>query len=709
MQKQHNEHNELRADLLSVCGLNPFPGTNSASRVQMFSNHLGQKLVTAGMSERYIQTGMEKEFGKYTLNIKMPVDGRVIKIIDRYRPTIGIDSIKENPHVVVIYEDENTKEIGIINLVKHCSFHQYLGFEYKASAGINMLTPNQFIPKDTVFYDSPGVTPDGGYAYGVNVNMAFMTHPSSSEDGIMICRDVLHKFKFKTYETRIIEYGSKRFPLNMYGTPEDYKPFPDIGDTVRADGLLGALRTHDKTLVVAEQSIYDLMEPNEIFDKMVFANGGGGKVVDITIQHDTNYNSTTPFGMEKQMEKYDKARRVFYSEILAEYRRLVASQGATLSVSYEFGRLIVEAYSIVGDNDSQRVAKLYRKAPLDDYRIEFTIEYEITPTDGFKLTGCHGDKGVICKVAEPEEMPVDQDGNRADAVMDPGATISRMNIGRLYEQYLNAASRDVKKKIYKFLGVEKADKHYFAKVSSLFDNDRAEFIKLYEYLIGYYKIVSPVMYDCFSALTAEKKLEHLLSLTRDVVELFIPTDNDPELIDMVLEIEKNYKPTYGPVTYMGNSGKYVTTENNVMIGSVYLMLLEKIADVWSSISSGKLQHFGILSQLTKSDKYSQPTRNNAVKALGEAEVKIVVGYTEPVVSAELMDRNNNPDTHKRMVKEIMQNASPTNIPVLNDRIVHPYGGCKTTGLVKHIAMCAGWKYKYTSKKNLPVYDFQSLV
>ena len=39
------QHNELDRRLLGVQGLNPFDGANSASRKQMFSSHMTQKLV----------------------------------------------------------------------------------------------------------------------------------------------------------------------------------------------------------------------------------------------------------------------------------------------------------------------------------------------------------------------------------------------------------------------------------------------------------------------------------------------------------------------------------------------------------------------------------------------------------------------------------------------------------------------------------------
>ena len=211
------EPNELHADLVSNCAFNPWLQHDSSGRVYMTSSHLGQMLVINGSTERKCQTGIENEYGKYTFNVKMPVDGEIVDIIDRYTQTLGPDSINENPQTIVVYEDVATKELGIINLVKYCSNHQYFGFKYKGKSGLDKIRIGAFIAKDTIFLDSPNISDDGGYKYGIELNMALMTHPAASEDGVLICKDVLPKLGFKTYENRVVEYGSKRFALNLYG------------------------------------------------------------------------------------------------------------------------------------------------------------------------------------------------------------------------------------------------------------------------------------------------------------------------------------------------------------------------------------------------------------------------------------------------------------------------------------------------------------
>lgn len=690
--------NELYRDLMGVSGLNPFIGNDSSPRQQMFSSsHLSQMLVISGATERYIQTGMEQEYGKYTFSQKMPCDAQIIRVIERYKPKIGAQAaINKSPETVVIYEDVHTKQIGMLSLQEYCSYHSYFGFKYKATPALANLRAGAMIPKDTILLDSPSIVQEtGGYKYGIQLNMALMTHPATSEDGILICRDKLHLFGFKTYEERPVEFGEKFLPLNLYGTEDEYKPHPDIGEYIRSDGILFGLRSYDKKLAVVEQSSRALMEPDLTFDSLTYVAGPGGKVIDIIVHHEIdNVRSGTPSGMDTQPLKYDRSRREFYTELLSIYQQLYRERGTALNLSRPLHRLIVEAKSVIGDPD-QRVNKIYRRTPLDDWYMTFIIEYDNTPTVGFKMTGCHGDKGVVCKIAEPHEMPVDEDGNRADIVMDPNSTLSRMNVGRLYEQYLNAASRDVAKKVRTDLGISQDTKNPERIVEAMEINEPERVNRIWEYLLGYYRTTNPKVYIWLTDGEYRAKRSQLLgTIIKEGVQLYMPPENDPELPEMVMELEKNYRPTYGPVSYVGNSGRLVKTKNPVRIGSMYILLLEKIGDDWTAVSSGKLQHFGVLSQVTNSDKYSQPTRNQAIRAWGEAEMRILASYAGTHVTAEVMDRNNNPLTHKEIVYNILKAPQPTNIQLAVDRTRIPLGGSKPLQLIKHVAQVSGFDFQY---------------
>jgi DNA-directed RNA polymerase subunit beta len=63
-------------------------------------------------------------------------------------------------------------------------------------------------------------------------------------------------------------------------------------------------------------------------------------------------------------------------------------------------------------------------------------------TDGDKLAGRHGNKGVIAKILPVEDMPFLEDGTAVDVVLNPLGVPGRMNIGQILELHLGwAASR----------------------------------------------------------------------------------------------------------------------------------------------------------------------------------------------------------------------------------------------------------------------------
>ena len=63
-------------------------------------------------------------------------------------------------------------------------------------------------------------------------------------------------------------------------------------------------------------------------------------------------------------------------------------------------------------------------------------------TDGDKLAGRHGNKGVISKILPVEDMPFLEDGTPVDIVLNPLGVPGRMNVGQVLETHLGwVASR----------------------------------------------------------------------------------------------------------------------------------------------------------------------------------------------------------------------------------------------------------------------------
>lgn len=382
--------NELYPEFLGPNALNPFHENTSAARGQMFSTHLGQMLVLNGSTPRAIQTGQEREYGKYTFRVEMPATGLIIAIIPRYQETVGLDSIQDNPQTIVVYEDIETKELGIVDLVDYSCNHQYFGFRYKRCPGLNKIRVGEIIEKGTVFLDSPSITDEGDYKYGIQASVAYMTHPATSEDGILISRDFLPKLGFRTYETRIIEWGKDCFALNLYGDENNYKAYPEIGQPIRADGIVAATRSYEHpVLAIVEQSVRDCMEVDTTFDNTTYSTPGG-RVVDVRIHHHLQDTNQAPVHMDAQAQRYDQAKRQFCKRLIDLWRKHNKLRGKALQITPQFHNLLVNAQSVCSDEGENKIIKINHKAPLNLYRVEIVIEYDIIPTTGFKLTDCHG-------------------------------------------------------------------------------------------------------------------------------------------------------------------------------------------------------------------------------------------------------------------------------------------------------------------------------
>src|SRR5690606_21191290 len=57
---------------------------------------------------------------------------------------------------------------------------------------------------------------------------------------------------------------------------------------------------------------------------------------------------------------------------------------------------------------------------------------------GDKLTGYHGEKGLIAKIIPDEDMPYTSDGKPVDIILGPASMIRRMNLGQLIETHIGA-------------------------------------------------------------------------------------------------------------------------------------------------------------------------------------------------------------------------------------------------------------------------------
>lgn len=715
---------QLFRELRTVQALNPFPGNVAGARGQMFASHITQRLPIFGATLKRIVTGEEWEYAKCAFQDKFEKDATIIQIIHYYRPSYGSSEIGLNPETLIIFENRDN-EIDAMSITEYKSYHSYFGYEPRKTKLYKSLHKGMEVDAGDVVTIAPSVHQNGSLMYGIQAEVIMASMPGVSEDGVMMSLSCAKRLGFYTYEKRVVEWGGKRFPKNIYGTPYEYKPHPSIGERIHPSGVLMRFAKYDQDFSVVNMSRRQAMEPDEVFDQAVYVDGPGGVVVDIRVMHDPNQVSTTPELMAMQTNIYDQARRQYYEEIVKYYNQLLAQRGENLKISPRFSVICEEAISIVRETQNTRQSngektvhpqKLYRGSPMDDYRVEFTIRYEITPTVGFKVTGIQGDKGVLVNIVPDEDMPMNANGVRAEIVMDPNSTISRMNASRKYEQAINAAARDMVIDFGKQLGTNKYHQKLTLQEKMNIENAwRANDPKikaLFERLVGFYDTTDQGQAALRRSLNSEQQLKHFIHVLENGVYLQITGEQELEPVDMLRGIKRNYMPMKSPVRYRSLNGEFVYTRNSFIIGEMYIMLLEKTGDDWTAVSSSKFQNFGVIAKLTNKDKYSQPTRNQAIRGGGEAEIRIILSYCGPFFAAEFLDRNSSIVSHRVACETVLSAPVPTNIPVIIDRKKVPLGKARPMQLVKHIGYCCGWKLTYrpyVDPEPMPGYDTPEMM
>ena len=134
----------------------------------------------------------------------------------------------------------------------------------------------------------------------------------------------------------------------------------------------------------------------------------------------------TPKG-ETELTAEEKLIRAIFKEKAREVR------DTSLKVPHGEGGVVIDVKTFSrdsGDDLSPGVNELVRVYVAKKRKI----------SEGDKLAGRHGNKGVISKIVAEEDMPFLEDGRAVDILLNPLGVPSRMNIGQILETHLGWAA-----------------------------------------------------------------------------------------------------------------------------------------------------------------------------------------------------------------------------------------------------------------------------
>lgn len=691
LQSGSNRVNDLHPKNLSSTAMHPMPGGISSPRLQMFNGQLPQVVIPDGRTLPTWFTGSEMKFAEYNFPIRFNNDSHVLKIIPKFRKTLSVNSIKENPATLIIYEHEIKTATGrIINeldcmwVSDYCEHHPHFGFKYN-----HVLKPEPYgrYEAGTVLSQSPSIHESGQYMYGIETGCATLTIPAVIEDGVAISEDFSNWGATTCIETYASSWGKTRFPLFIHETQpgdDEYKIWPDVGDVIGPEGILMAFREYNELLAPVQMSAKAVREVDFKYDDLIRVTPGA-RVIDVKVYHDTRVNGSvrgrnpvTPIGMSDQPHRYLSAHVAFYRQILEYYNELKRGKGkdGNLNISPRLHRMLVEAQGYCTSGEKDRIVRTYRGVPIDEFRVEITIAYKVKLGIGGKIAGRHGNKGVVTSIMPTVDMPRDVNGNIAHVIDEPLSVIKRINPARDYERYVGAAARDA------------------AVVFRDMVNKGATKQELSEFALGFYDCVNP---DIRALVTTEES-NHRLLLDEEIENIlingfsvWIPPNIEKEHVDIGVDIMNKYRPVKQPVVYKDVSGKVCVTKKPVLIGSAYFIILEKTGRNFAAVSAAKLGNFGTLSKITTNDRHSSPVREQPIR-FGESEGRLFIHAIGGDNTAELWDRNNNPAVRKMIIENIFTAENPMSIENVVDRSIHPRGNSRVVSIARHFNSCAGSRF-----------------
>ena len=497
--------------LVSVAAsLIPFLENDDANRALMGSNMMRQAVPLLKPESPLVGTGIERDVALDSgVTIVAKRDGIVDKI-DGKRIVIKVTE-----------ETDFTKSgVDIYNLQKFKRSNQNTCINQKP-----LVRVGDKVKSGDIIADGPA-TKLGELALGKNVTVAFMPWQGYNfEDSILISErcvtdDVFTSIHIVEYEVmaRDTKLGEEEITRDIPNVNEEALKNLDesgvvyIGAEVNAgDILVGKVTPKGDSASGPEEKLLRSIFGEKAIDvtdtSLRMSRGSSGTVVDVRVfnRHgiEKDERSITIERAEIEQVQQDK---IVEEEILERSIKQRASQflsGSSLAkkikdldqgTKLDFDAInklnINDVFKItVGNvNDEATLAQLkdqYNKAKQDiterfeDKVLKIRSGDDLLPSvmkmvkvfvaikrrlrPGDKMSGRHGNKGVVSKIVPVEDMPYREDGRPVDIVLNPLGVPSRMNVGQILETHLGWACKEFGEEVKRLVNennkkIEKTEK-----------------------------------------------------------------------------------------------------------------------------------------------------------------------------------------------------------------------------------------------------------
>jgi len=246
------------------------------------------------------------------------------------------------------------------------------------------------VKKGDILADGPS-TDTGELALGRNVVVAFMTWEGYNyEDAILLSEKLVREDVYTSIH--IEEYESEARDTKL-GPEEITRDIPNVGED--------ALRNLDERGIIR-----------------VGAEIGAGDIL---------VGKVTPKGVT-ELTAEERLLHAIFGEKAREVR------DTSLRVPHGTDGIVVDVKVFTRENGDEL-------PPGVNQLVRVYIAQKRKISEGDKMAGRHGNKGVVARILPEEDMPFLPDGTPVQVVLNPLGVPSRMNIGQVLEVHLGMACR----------------------------------------------------------------------------------------------------------------------------------------------------------------------------------------------------------------------------------------------------------------------------
>ncbi len=624
----------------------PFLEHDDANRALMGSNMQRQAVPLIAAKAPIVGTGVERDVaGSEGISILAKNSG-IVHYVSADKVVV---SLRSNGQAL---EEWALSNIEVYDLQKFgkSSHNTCVNFRPVVKVG-------DVVERGDLIADGPAVD-RGELALGNNLCVAFMPWGGYNfEDAIVVSKKLVSDDLFSSIHIEEFVVEARDTKL---GAEEITRDIPNISEReleiLDEDGIVKiGTRVSPGDILVAKATLKGDVQvsPEEKLLRAIFGDksrdvrdtsarmqpGISGTVIDVKVfsrsgvRKDKRYKDYVTKETAKIESVYAIKFDTFVFGLLKEFEAKVASLNVKFNVdknaSFEdvmtkasanenLKKLTAEFTGIYNDRNKifqaqkkEQIARLRRgddlpSGVLKSVRVYVAVRRPISVGD--KMAGRHGNKGVVSKVVDIQDMPYLADGTPVDIVLNPLGVPSRMNLGQLLETMMGMACMkigDKAKEQLRSFTKQKAKEFLFQHMGK----------ELVSNLIEKYGEDS--VYDLLSMIAKEG--------LKMATPVFDGADYEKEVIPTLTENGLNETGKYD--LYDGRTGEKF--HQPVTVGYIYMMKLNHMAD--DKLHARSVGPYSLITQ--------QPLGGKAKgggQRLGEMEVWALFGYGAAYTLREML-------------------------------------------------------------------------